>query len=244
MKGFFKVRNAAHEALRHKRFLAYVVAGALSIPVCLEAQPVITVRDTLFHLGDVYRDQKISRSLAIKNSGNANLHIDAVTSPCGCTTTQISKYDISPGDSAQVSFTLNSSILLGEVRKYFIIVSNDLLHRNVFIHYDVNVINVLTSKPSLLYLGDIPLHTDASGEILLVNTSGRALHILKVTSLSGKLTFSHLPPLIAAGDSAKLTVGLNLGLPVTFKDEARIETDNDVQPTVRISVVARGKEGK
>ena len=48
--------------------------------------------------------------------------------------------------------------------------------------------------------------------------------------------------LIAPGDSVKLSVGLKLSEPVKFKDEVRIKIDNEAQPVVRITVVAKGKE--
>ncbi|GEM_PF-2859905 len=210
----------------------------------IHAQPVISIRDTLFNLGEIYRDQKITRTLTLRNSGNATLHIDNVTSPCGCTTTQLMTSDISPGDSTQLSFTLNTSILQGKVQKYIIVVSNDLERRNFFIRYNANVISILTPTPPLLYFGEILLHKDVSGVLCLKNTSKKQVHILNVTSLSGKLKFSHLPQLLAPGDSANLTVGLNLGQAVTFKDEIRVEIDHKVQPVVRINVIAKGSDRK
>lgn len=210
----------------------------------IHAQPVISIRDTLFNLGEIYRDQKVTRTLTIRNFGNAALHIDNVTSPCVCATTQLMTYDISPGDSTRLSFTLNTSIIQGKVQKYIIVVSNDLEHRNFFIRYNANVISILTPTPPLLYFGEVFLNKDVSGALSLKNTSKKQVHILNVTSLSGKLKFSHLPQLLAPGDSASLTVGLNLGEAVTFKDEIRVEIDHKVQPVVRINVIAKGSDRK
>jgi hypothetical protein len=76
---------------------------------------------------------------------------------------------------------------------------------------------------------------------MLRNSGKKPVHILKSSSLSGKLVLSRVPQLIFPGDSLLITVKLNLTEPVTFKDEIRFETDAEAQPVMRINVIARGK---
>jgi len=218
-----------------------VVALFLAATAHLLAQPVISVSDSSLAFGDVYRDQQVTRDVFVFNRGNSDLEIRSVDSPCGCTTTKLEKNNIPPGDSSRLSIVINTSILLGNVHKYVLIVSNDLSHRNCFVHYTMNVITILDVTPPYLYLGDIVLNKDATGQLMLRNSGKKPVHILKTSSLSGKLVISRLPPLVAPGDSIMITVKLNLAEPVTFKDEIRLETDAEAQPVMRINVIARGK---
>ena len=97
---------------------------------------------------------------------------------------------------------------------------------------------MLSSVPSFLFLGEGKIGADLAREIRLTNSTKQSIRIRTLTSASGKLKFSHFPDLLAAGDSMKLMVTLTPEAPGTFKDELRIETDNSVQPTVRIGVAA------
>jgi hypothetical protein len=207
----------------------------------VHAQPVISVSDSSLAFGDVYRDQKVTRDVFVFNRGNSDLNIRSVDSPCGCTTTNLEKYNIPPGDSSRLSILINTSILLGNVHKYVLVVSNDLSHRNLIVRYAMNVITILDVTPPYLYLGDIDLNKDATGQLMLRNSGKKPVHILKASSRSGKLILSPVPGIMAPGDSILISVKLNLGEPVTFKDEIRLETDAEAQPMMRISVIARGK---
>lgn len=227
---------------RISRILAILV---IIIPMAFaEAQPVIKVDTTNFDLGNVYRDQKVNRVVRIWNMGNADLHIENVTSPCGCTTTKLKDDYVHPGDSSQVEFVLNTTTLLGKVQKYIIIVSNDLTQRNLFIHYQASIVSLLDPTPPFLYLGEIEPGKSASGVISFRNVSGRRIDILNVSSRSGILKYSTLPHAFATGDSASMTVELSLDQPIVFKDEIRIEIDSKEQRFVRVSVMGKGVQRK
>jgi hypothetical protein len=217
-------------------------AGALfsiGFPMIGRAQPKAVLSDTLVVMGEIYHNAKATRSLTLRNTGSMSLHVVSVRSSCGCTVAGISKSEISPADSAELSFTVNTAILSGKVRKNIVVETNDPARPVLSLYYEAEIINILTSVPAFLYLGEGEIHTEISGVLRLTNTTKNPIHILGVGSASGKLKCSTLPAVMAPGDSAKLTVSFTPDAAGTMKDELRIETDQTVQKTVRIGVAGR-----
>jgi hypothetical protein len=217
---------------------------AIGFPTIGRAQPKAVLSDTLIVMGEIYHNAKATRSLTLRNTGSVSLHVVSVKSSCGCTVAGISKSEISPADSAELSFTVNTAILSGKVRKNIVVETNDPARPALSIYYEAEIINILTSVPAYLYLGEGETHNEISGELRLTNTSGKPIHILSLSSASGKLKYSPLAGVLAPGDSAKLTVRFTPEAAGTFKDEVRIETDQSVQRMVRIGVAAKVRPQK
>jgi hypothetical protein len=133
---------------------------------------------------------------------------------------------------------------VGKVRKNIVVETNDPARPALSIYYEAEIINVLTSVPAYLYLGEGEVHNEISGELRLTNTSKNPIKILGVSSASGRLKYSPLAGVLAQGDSAKLTVRFTPEVPGTIKDEVRIETDQSVQRMVRIGVAAKARPQK
>jgi hypothetical protein len=69
--------------------------------------------------------ESVEHTFILKNTGSADLEIKKVQPACGCTTAELEKNIIPPGDSANVAAKLSLAGRSGEVQKPINIESND-----------------------------------------------------------------------------------------------------------------------
>lgn len=212
-----------------------VLAGA----VHAASQPLISAgKDTLFDFGKVARGDLPVHHVIISNRGNSPLHIEHVDSPCGCTTTQLSKEQLAPGDTADLAIRFNSDHFIDDVRKYVIVVSNDLMHRNLFINYHANVVSVLRVTPWFVYFDQAIVGKEESAVLSLENTGKTILHVKNLSSSSGMLQLKIGSLSLVPGSSTKLSVSFTPSQAIIYEDNIFIDTDNPAQP--RITIGMRG----
>jgi hypothetical protein len=205
----------------------------------LVAQPFISLgKDSLFDFGMVYKGAIPVRHVTITNTGIAPLLIEQVNSPCGCTTTQLNKNQLAPGDTADLTIRFNSDHFIGKVEKYLLVVSNDYLHRNFFIRYKAEVVNILQATPIYVYFGNVASSGVYTQLLTLKNTSGKKLRVKNITTTSDELQPEVTSFTLAPEESTQLKLLFRPRNAIVYKDELRIETDNPDQPVIKIPVKA------
>ena len=104
--------------------LVVLVAGLLSS--CNNKAPQISIQPPLQDLG-TRPQQLIDLVFEVKNTGNADLVIEKVSASCECTTAEVEKSVIPPGESAElrVKFDPAENNLFGEVQRIIYLRSND-----------------------------------------------------------------------------------------------------------------------
>lgn len=93
-------------------------------------KPKIEVAPESYDFGDVKYGDKVDYTFRVKNSGGADLEILKVSTSCGCTTAEISKEKIAPGEEAELRVKFNSAAMgevgaYGEQKRIIYIKSND-----------------------------------------------------------------------------------------------------------------------
>lgn len=117
------------KVLRQRLFmflLGFIVLGLLA--VCNNKAPIITIEPALQDLGN-QPQQLIDLVYTVKNTGNADLIIEKVSVSCECTTAELEKSTIPPGESAElrVKFDPAEDNLFGEIQRIIYLRSNDLV---------------------------------------------------------------------------------------------------------------------
>ena len=87
--------------------------------------PDIEFSEDLWNFGTVTHGDKVTHVFEVKNLGETVLIINRVRPSCGCTAALLSSSQVSPGGSAQIEVTFNSSGFKGKVNKYIYVESND-----------------------------------------------------------------------------------------------------------------------
>ena len=115
------------QILRQRLFmllLGFIVLGLLT--ACNNKAPIITIEPALQDLGN-QPQQLVDLVYVVKNTGNADLVIAKVSVSCECTTAELEKNTIQPGESAElrVKFDPAEDNLYGEIQRIIYLRSND-----------------------------------------------------------------------------------------------------------------------
>ena len=139
---------ALRRIMKRVAFLLWM--GLLVSTICY-SQPHIVVRDSMIDFHTMYEGDKVSRKIAILNTGTTDLMIEHVDAKCECSVLHLDSRIVPPGDSTFLTLTFNSSHYEGAIHKYVIAVSNDLPQRNIFIHFRANKKDGAFCDPSLSF---------------------------------------------------------------------------------------------
>ncbi len=104
--------------------LGLIFLGVLA--ACTNRAPVIMIEPALQDLGN-QPQQLIDLAYTVKNTGTADLIIEKVSVSCACTTAELEKNTISPGESTElrVKFDPTEDNLYGEIQRIIYLRSND-----------------------------------------------------------------------------------------------------------------------
>ncbi len=115
----------------------FLIVGLISISVV--AGPRISVDNNVFEFGNVVEGIAIVHSFTLKNTGDEPLEIDDVKTPCGCTTTELSKKLLSPGESVVLDVQFDTTGYSGWTSKKVYVDSNDAADPRLVIRLTGNV---------------------------------------------------------------------------------------------------------
>ncbi|MEN6531658.1 MAG: DUF1573 domain-containing protein [Anaerolineaceae bacterium] len=105
-------------------FLLILLTGSLT--ACGGKAPQISIEPALQDLG-TQPQQLIDLVYSVRNTGNADLVIEKVSVSCECTTAELEKNTIPPGESAElrVKFNPAEDNLFGDIQRIIYLRSND-----------------------------------------------------------------------------------------------------------------------
>jgi hypothetical protein len=126
------------------RLLKLGVVLVLLLAACSGGQPRISAETAQFSFGEVVNGNIVSETVAISNTGNSPLVIDAVSTSCGCTQASLDAMRIEPGASAQLTIQFDSGAhgpdANGEITRQVFIASNDPDQPELMIEFDATVL--------------------------------------------------------------------------------------------------------
>ena len=117
-----------HIKMIHQRIFLVLLGLVflVGLSACANKAPIITIEPALQDLGD--QSQKLIELVyTVKNSGNADLVIEKVSVSCECTTAELERNTIPPGESAElrVKFDPAEDNLFGDIQRIIYLRSND-----------------------------------------------------------------------------------------------------------------------
>jgi hypothetical protein len=92
--------------------------------VAPENAAVISFESGMYNFGKINQGEKVNHEFKFKNTGKSPLIISNATATCGCTTPDIPKEPIKPGDSGVIKVVFNSTGKMGMQDKIVTITSN------------------------------------------------------------------------------------------------------------------------
>ncbi len=104
-----------------------MMLGVFVLSACGRGQPDIAVAAARHDFGRVKQGKVVATEIAMRNAGNSDLKIEAVTTSCGCTTAQIQPELIPAGGEGKLIIRYDSGAHpdSGPVQRHIYIASND-----------------------------------------------------------------------------------------------------------------------
>lgn len=111
---------------------------------CSVGDPSLYLEQTEVDVGQVVNGQVVETEIPVRNSGQADLVIESVTTSCGCTSAQISPTTIQPGELGVLTIRFDAGAhgpdANGPVERQIFIASNDPQHVEVEVHLYADVL--------------------------------------------------------------------------------------------------------
>jgi hypothetical protein len=123
-------------------FFAVIMLGFL-LAACSSGQPSISVEATSLDLGDVVNGDVVSRDLAVRNDGQADLVVESIITSCTCTEATVNPMTIGANESGTLHIEFDSGFhgpdLTGPLIRQVFINSNDPQQPELQVELVVNV---------------------------------------------------------------------------------------------------------
>lgn len=129
MKKFFVLALAAASFAACQQSKSSVTADTAVTATKTEAPApenaaIISFESGMYNFGKISQGEKVNHEFKFKNTGKSPLIITNATATCGCTTPDIPKAPIKPGDSGVIKVVFNSAGKMGMQDKIVTITSN------------------------------------------------------------------------------------------------------------------------
>lgn len=204
-------------------------APAAAPAAAVEHGPKIVCDKPDYDFGGADGSATIEHVYEVKNAGDLSLTLKEVKASCGCTVVKTSKMTLPPGDTAQITATLNLHGRSGHQDKHVMVSSDDPKTPLLLLNLRGDVIQEYTITPDRLVMGQIRGDQSTKTQVTFVNNTSNAVHVTKVDS-----TATYLKPTFTetvAGKSYRVDVEIAPPLPAGTVDAViHIFTDNAARP--------------
>ncbi|NBR49446.1 DUF1573 domain-containing protein [bacterium] len=213
-----------------------LICAALSTSAADVATPQIQCEEATFDFGSRDAAESVEHTFLVKNTGTADLEIKKVQPACGCTTAELEKNIIPPGDSAKVAAKLSLAGRSGEVQKPINIESNDPTNPTLQLLIKGIVSADFQISPNTMMLQKDSPQALASASVIVKSLKNEPFEILTSQSESGKLKirWDKLP------DESAYQVTANLEdryEPGQYGDKITLETNHPTRKQLEVSVL-------
>jgi len=213
-----------------------LICAALSTSAAEVATPQIQCEEATFDFGSRDAAESVEHTFLVKNTGTADLEIKKVQPACGCTTAELEKNIIPPGDSAKVAAKLSLAGRSGEVQKPINIESNDPTKPTLQLLIKGIVSADFQISPNTMMLQKDSPEALASASVIVKSLKNEPFEILTSQSESGKLKirWDKLP------DESAYQVTANLEdryEPGQYGDKITLETNHPTRKQLEVSVL-------
>jgi len=157
--------------------------GAAIIKVDPASRARIKFIENYWDFGSIPKGSGVYHGFALTNIGSDTLVITRVKPTCGCTAAPLSSDRVAPGDTAEISVSLNTRKLQGKVKKYVNVDCNDPVNPYYKITFDAFVDNPdqkIISDPLVADFGEFKNGKNAQITLTIMNKDSSSVDLLVV----------------------------------------------------------------
>ncbi len=109
------------------RVVGWLAILLLVLVACTGRSPDIAVEMTRYDFGTIQQGEIATTEIPVKNTGQGDLEIEAVSTSCGCTSARVEPTTIPPGGEGKLIIRYDSGVHpdSGAIKRYIYVVSND-----------------------------------------------------------------------------------------------------------------------
>lgn len=203
------------------------------------AAPGITANHPDFDFGSIPQGKKLTHTFTIKNTGDAPLTIERVSTSCGCTAAASSLRTLPPGATSEIRATFDSTNFGGPVHKTVQVHSNDPKTPVYVMSLKGTVVEQIAVAPRQLNAGTVKAGGKQEMKLNLENRGNTPLAINAVKSPSPQIRATIGKNRLKPGESTTIHVT------ISPRSEDRlvsgyisISTDNPAKPEITVPVFA------
>ena len=151
---------------------------ALVIPVvCIAQTPVITFESTHHDFGKIGADRKVSYRFKVTNTGQTTLNITRLNPSCGCTSTVLGKWSLTPGESTEVEASFDPRGFRGVVHKSIQVISDDPSNGAVTLTFEAEVIQEIMPSTTSVFFYDLSRTAPKKSTVRLASGNGQPVQV-------------------------------------------------------------------
>ena len=202
-------------------------------------EPKAVYSSSLFNFGKLQPGAVADTKFTISNSGNAPLEIQKVIASCGCTSADVDKKSIPPGESATLAVRFSSKGFFGEQVKNVRVYTNDPKAHSLLFTLRGEVEREFSIQPAQFFFGNvlkgssprIQLHLSAKRPGILlgeVSTRSEFLDVRAVDAGTAEEPAKDIEVIIKPGVSTQI-----------LRSSVMIRTNSENESVVSIPVYAK-----
>lgn len=142
--------------------------------------PAITFENTDMDLGAVQEGTNREFEYVFQNTGDAELIIESVRTPCPCTVLKLEKDHLAPGEKGRLSVTFLSQGRPGDSNRYITFSSNAVDRPKMNVTFSIHVRAEIEIVPKRVSFGRIVSEDGATTQVLIENQMDPPFEISKV----------------------------------------------------------------
>jgi len=204
----------------------------------LTAQDIKSITPVDTDFGGALQGTVLDGEIKILNTGKGRLKISDVSTSCGCTVAKLDRKEFAPGDTAVISYKLNTDHFDGIVRKTITVHFEKAGIKSQVYSLTARVHTELDIQPRYIVLRDMDAAVDTviSRTVVIRNYSKDKIKIKKIEAPEKIVEVRTKSKSISAGDSVKLDVRIRPEGGARKWHQVRMITDCKSKPELRFSV--------
>src|SRR5204863_5703315 len=217
------------------RILTIIAAAVLTAGAARAADtPKIQFERTVLDLGKVTEGEVPTGKFLFQNTGAAVLEMSKLNTSCGCTVAAVKPEKLKPGETGEITFTLDLTNIRGPTEKSITVPSNDPQTPVTYLLIKANVTPVFEFDPELVFFNEVQPGQTAKEVVHIKRLDDKKLRITKVRSKEF-VTVKVEPEEGSQGKSARLVVEVKPeGKPGIFSDMLLVHVDDSERAVLLI----------
>ena len=201
--------------------------------------PKIQFNTTVYDFGSTSSVQQLAGKFIISNTGSGTLEIKKPQPSCGCTVPALKTDKLAPGESTELTFTLNVGTPRGHLEKHITVPSNDPTQPSVNLTLKADIVPTFDVTPANISLGNIHQGLITNITLQIKRLDGKPLGLTKVEA-GTKNVRPKLGTPEGSNQVVQLTVEIEAdGAPRPLNDTVRVFGADTNAPAITVPINGR-----